>query len=133
MEKEYIKKPVLYIYVGLLGVLFFPALLVITLIHESGDFFNTTLPICLICVPICLVALLFLMMAALWRIEFDDDKVKFRNMFGITKTYYNHELTLKVGGNGMIVGRVYKGDKKITTISMLDRGLQFTAKFKNRV
>ena len=83
MNKEYITKHRIYTFVGSIGVLSWTAAFVFALIQNWGNWIDAVLPICLICVPLIIVSLLMLMMALLWYVGFEDDKVIYRNMFGI--------------------------------------------------
>ena len=135
MNKEYITKHRIYTFAGSIGALSWTAAFVFALIQNWGNWIDAVLPICLICVPLIIVSLLMLMMALLWYVGFEDDKVIYRNMFGIKKTYNNDELTLKVCRNEKrfsTFARVYHGDKKIVSISVFEQRLELLGRFKNR-
>lgn len=136
MNKEYITKPRIYTYAGLGSLIIWTVCFVLALRQGWGDFLNAILPICLVCVPMIIFSLLMLMMSLLWYIGFEDDTVYFRNTFGITKKYNNYDLTAMIKDpekKGTFKVYVYKGDKKITTITIYDTNFECVARFKNRV
>ena len=135
MDKRYITKPKIYTFAGFISFIFWTVAFVLALKQGWGDFLGAVLPICLICIPLIILSLLMLMMSVLWYVKIDDDIVYFCNSFGITKKYNNSDLTLKMKDskkNGTPKAYVYRGNKKITTITIYDTNFELVGKFKNR-
>ncbi len=78
-----------------------------------------------------------MLMSILWYVKFDGDNVYYRNSFGITKKYNNNDLVAKVktskNATRVVKVCVYKGNKRIVTITNLEINFELVARFKNRV
>ena len=135
MEKKYIKKNSTWLFVGCVFLPIIIIAFVIGLRYSKGDFVNAILPLCLLCIPLMVVASFMIMMPILWRISFTEDKVMIRNMFGVTKTYTNEELKVMIKNarrHGTERFYIYKGEKRITRVTMYDKNVELITNFKNR-
>ncbi len=137
MNKQYITKSRILTIAGFGGFIMFSIAFVLALKQGWGDFLNAVLPICLMSIPLILFSLWFMLMSILWYVKFDGDYVYYRNSFGITKKYNNDDLVAKVktskNATGVVKVCVYKGNKRIVTITNLEINFELVARFKNRV
>ena len=134
MKTNYITKSHIWSIAGIGSTISWTSAFVLALIFNHDSFVEEVLPICLICIPLIVISILITMMSLLWYIKVDDEEVVFRNMFGITKTYKNSELNLVMKHHdrkGAMKFYIYKGEKKITTITQFDTNLPLISKFKN--
>ena len=135
METGYITKNHIWKIAGIISTLFWTLALIGALILNHASFIDEILPILLICIPFIVISLLISMMSIFWCVRIDEEKVSFCNMFGITKTYDNAELTMVMKHykrKGALKFYIYKDKKKITTVTQFDTNFTLVSKFINR-
>ena len=127
---KYIRKLRYYALCGILIAIFFTVASIMVLLFEK-DLNVEALITVITSYVIVMITSILCMLTALWYVGFDDNnKVHFRNMFGVKKEFYLEELTLKNRQfkNGRYRFYIYKGNKRIASISTFDPGFQLLNK-----
>ena len=128
---KFIRKPRMYAVAGAICAVTLTAAFVAVLVFEK-DYSVEAMVTILTTFSVAMVMSILLILTSLWYVGFDDNnKVHFRNMFGVKKEFFMEELTVK-GREFRNGGRrfyIYKGEKRLASLSLFDPGFYLLNRF----